>query len=202
MCLRVQLVSAEPQLLQALRLLIERHADLVVVGEASGAAEARAGWAARPDVVVIDADHGDGYDIAAAAKAQRPRRRVLMLSGRPTREAAAAALSAGAAGFVSKLQPPRELAGAIRAVGGGGSYLCPAVVAIDPVRDVARQRLDARELLVYELLLAGRPLDLVARELDVSARTAAAIRARIVRKLELRSSADLARFAVARGPAA
>ena len=202
MCLRVQLVSAEPQLRQGLRLIIERNSDLVVVGEASGAADARAGGAARPDVVVIDGDLSDAYVIAAAVQARRPRGRVVMLSGRPTRENAAAAVSAGAAGFVSKLQPPRELVGAIRAVAGGGSYLCPEVVGGDGDVDLARARLDARERLVFEQLIAGRTLDAVAEELALSARSAAAIRARIVRKLELRSSADLARFNVARGPAA
>jgi len=202
MCLRVQLVSAEPQLRQGLRLLLERNSDLVVVGEASGAADARAGGAARPDVVVIDGDLSDAYAIAAAVKARRPRGRVVMLSGRPTRESAAAAVSAGAAGFVSKLQPPRELVGAIRAVASGGSYLCPEVVGSDDAVDLARARLDARERLVFEQLICGRTLDAVAEELALSARSAAAIRARIVRKLELRSSADLARFSVARGPAA
>jgi len=80
--------------------------------------------------------------------------------------------------------------------------LCPEVVGGDDGVDLARARLDARERLVFEQLIAGRTLDAVAEELALSARSAAAIRARIVRKLELRSSADLARFSVARGPAA
>src|SRR6185312_13400267 len=202
MCLKIQIVSGEPQFRQALRFLIEREADLVVVNEASDALQARAGSRARPDVVVVDGDLAGSHAIAQTIGRGRGRARVLMLSGTPTADAAHSALSAGASGFVSKLQPPRELLGALRVVGSGGSYLCQGVMRLDSARAVARGALDERELAFFEAIVAGKPLDAIARELGVSLRTATALRVRIARKLQLRSPGDLLRFAVSNGAVA
>jgi len=126
MCLKVQLVSGEPQLLAALRSLLERESDFVVVSEAGSAVEAtRAAAMVRPDVVIIDAELHDALVVARTLRRRRQRQRIMMLSGQPTADAASSALSAGATGFVSKVQPPRVLIGAVRAIGRGGSYVCP-----------------------------------------------------------------------------
>ena len=201
MCLKVQIVSPEAQLRQALRFLIEREADLVVVHEASDAAEARAGGRRRPDVVVIDADLDDSPSVTRAIKRDRGRSSVLMLSSAPTVDGLTSALAAGASGFVSKLQPPRELLGALRVVGGGGSYLGQGLVDLEVARAKARAALDAHELALFEGVLAGKPLDAIARELGVSPRTAATMRVRVARKLQVRSPGDLLRFAVSHGAA-
>lgn len=199
MCLKVQIVSSEPQLRQALRFLIEREVDLVVVNEAGDAAEARAGSRTRPDVVVVDADLAGSDSIVQAVKRDRGRSSVLMLSSSPTVDAVTSALAAGASGFVSKLQPPRELLGALRVVGGGGSYLCQGLVDLDVAREKARGSLDERELVCFGAVIAGKPIDVIAREMGVSARTATGMRARVARKLQVRSPGDLLRFAVIHG---
>ena len=133
MSVRVQLIAADLPLRESLRTLLDRESDMVVVCEAGDAHSARIGVAAtRPDVVLLDAelDGDDGaLGVLRGLKAETPRTRVVVLAGRPSEESAIAALSAGASGYAGKLQPMRELVGAIRAVGAGGSYLCPNLVA-------------------------------------------------------------------------
>ena len=126
MCLKVQLVADEPQFRQALRALVERESNLVVVAESRGVADTPARLQrVRPDVIIIDGDAGDGGASALVEARRRNRRvRTLMLYGRPTPDAVQSALAAGASGVAGKVQSPRELLGAIRAVGRGGSYLC------------------------------------------------------------------------------
>src|SRR5689334_6339438 len=102
MCSKVQLVSEEPDFRQALRFLIERESDLVVVHEAGDAREARAGGRTRPDVVLLDTSLRDVFAVGRTIR----RGRLVFLSGRPSADEVRHALAAGAAGFVSKLQAP------------------------------------------------------------------------------------------------
>ena len=191
MSLKLQLVADDAQFRQALRTLLEREVDLVVVGEAGDAGEAcvRAS-SVNPDVVIVDGDlrAGDACAVTRAVRARRARTRVLVLSFGPTPHGAHAALGTGASGIAGKMQPPRELLGAIRVVGQGGSYLCPSVVAAAG-SDAARGRLNDRELEVYRLLADGRSEAAIARDLRISPRTLRALTSRILAKLGVGSAA-------------
>lgn len=199
MLLKVQLVADLP-LREALRTLLDREEDLVIIRETPDG-DTRA---PRPDLIIIDGDleHDGALATVRATKADRPRSRILVLAGRPTQPFVLAALTAGASGIVSKVQPRRELVGAIRVVGSGGCYLCPDLITIRASADAARSRLTDRELVVYERLLLGRPHRTIADELQVSEHTIAALRGRVLRKLQLRDGADLLCFAVRHGSAA
>ena len=199
MLLKVQLV-ADLSLREALRSLLDRETDLVIVREtADGDAHT-----VRPDLVVVDGDleGGGALAIVRARKAERPRLPSLVLSGQPTQQLVLAALTAGASGVVAKVQPRRELVGAIRVVGSGGCYLCPELITIGASADAVRSRLTERELAVYERLLLGRTHHTIADELQMSAHSVAAVRARVLRKLQLRNDTDLLCFAVRNGSTA
>jgi DNA-binding NarL/FixJ family response regulator len=199
MSLRLHLIAEEPQLRQALRTLFDREPDLVVVAEADGTESACARVAsAPPDVLVVDADlcASNALELTRAVKARSARARVLLLAGHPTPDGVHAALLAGASGVAGKVQPPRELVGAVRVVGQGGCYVAPRMITVIETHDEVRALLSDRELAVYERLVAGRPDDAIARDLCLSPRTVRSVRGRILQKLGAASPADLMRVAM------
>ena len=104
--------------------LLEDDPALVVVGEAGTAAEALArGPAVRPDVAVVDMrlPDGDGADVVRALRERVPGCRCLVLSSYAEEEAVAAALAAGAAGYLVKQVRGADLVSAVLTVAAGGT---------------------------------------------------------------------------------
>ncbi len=105
--MRILLADDEAKVLSALRLLLEQQPDLAVAGEALNSANLLAQVAGgRPDLILLDWELPGmrPADLIYALHDLAPAVRVIALSGRP--EARVAALRAGAAGFVSKGDPP------------------------------------------------------------------------------------------------
>ncbi|MFO1478460.1 MAG: response regulator transcription factor [Verrucomicrobiota bacterium] len=133
MSTRVLLVDDQRIVRHGLRLIIEQHPGLRVVGEATDADAAIA--AAReslPDLVFMDIHMPgqDGIEITRRLLAERPATRVLMLSGAAEIDLVQRALRAGACGYVLKDNAPEQLTAAIKAVLAGHCYLCPAITTL------------------------------------------------------------------------
>jgi two-component system, NarL family, invasion response regulator UvrY len=85
----------------------------------------------------------------------------------------------------------------------GGSYVCPKIAAGLAMR-VARRDIDAprhsalsgREYKVFEMLVQGKSVSGIARELSLSAKTVSTHKMRLLRKMEMRSAGELVRYAV------
>jgi DNA-binding NarL/FixJ family response regulator len=118
-------------------------------------------------------------------------------------------LRAGAVGYVLKQSRPAELLQAIRAVGGGGSYLDPAVVG-KVIGDYGRRRqpppsvakaatLSSREGEVLRLIAWGYSNKEIATRLDLSVKTVETHKANAMHKLQMRSRIDIVRFALLQG---
>ncbi len=108
------------------------------------------------------------------------------------------ALSAGAAGYVTKRELPSVLALAIKEVLEGAKYVGPraaAVLEASGDRGCAPEALSARELQVYTYLGHGYTTAGIAEKLDVSRRTVDSYYARIIEKLKLRGMEELRRHA-------
>jgi DNA-binding NarL/FixJ family response regulator len=120
----VALVDDQPLFRHGLQVLLGLEPDLVVVGEAGTAAEARALAAKSPTLMVIDVTLADTNGIALAKEvmALSPRTRVLILTMHTDDVILAAAIDAGIPGFALKSQPLDELMCAIRAVARGDTY--------------------------------------------------------------------------------
>lgn len=116
---------------QGLRVLLDAHPELVVVGEASDGDEALDRAAAlAPDVVVMDV-RMPGTDGITATRAitswDPPRPRVLVLTTFDLDDVVYDALEAGADGFLLKRSTPEELVEGIRTVAAGEALIAPAV---------------------------------------------------------------------------
>ncbi|WP_112134264.1 response regulator [Glycomyces dulcitolivorans] len=110
---------------RGLRELLEREDGIEVVGEAASAAEGvRRALAARPDVMVVDAQlPGGGVEACRRVRAADPSVGVLVLTSDEDDATLFAAIEAGAAGFLLKRVRGIDLVGAVRTVAAGGSLL-------------------------------------------------------------------------------
>jgi two-component system response regulator DevR len=124
--IRVFLLDDHEVVRRGVRDLLESEGDIVVVGEASTAAEALARVpAVRPDVAVLDVrlPDGDGVSVCRDLRSQFPAMACLMLTSFADDEALFDSILAGAAGYVLKQVRGADILGAVRTVAAGGSLL-------------------------------------------------------------------------------
>jgi DNA-binding NarL/FixJ family response regulator len=113
--MRILLADGRPKVRFALRVLLERQLQPVVVGEVSNVYQLLAQVGTDcPDLVLLgwELPGLDGEGVLSFLREACPRLSVIALSGRP--EARQAALEAGVNDFVSKVDPPDRLLSAIR----------------------------------------------------------------------------------------
>jgi DNA-binding NarL/FixJ family response regulator len=199
--IRVLLVDDEELVRFGLRTVLEAAGDFEVVGEAGdGEAAIAAAHELRPDVVLIDIRMPvlDGLAATRRILALPQPPQVAVLTTFHVDEYVYAALAAGAAGFLLKDTPPREIAAAVRAVADGTATLSPAVTrnlidsyvdrAAAPRRTAARDRLaelSEREREVLRLVGRGDSNAVIGKELFVSEATVKTYVSRLLAKLEL-----------------
>jgi DNA-binding NarL/FixJ family response regulator len=170
----------------------------------------------RPDVVLLDVHlpGGGGAAVVTAVHAEAPGVRFLALSVSDAAEDVIAVVRAGARGYVTKAIAPDELVDAIHRVHGGDAVFSPrlagyvldafAAGGVAPAEDSAPDdaeldRLTARERDVLRLIARGYAYKQVARRLDISIKTVETHMGSVLRKLQLSSRYELARWAAERG---
>ena len=202
--IRVAVVDDHAVLRAGIRSRLEREADITVVGEAASAEEAIERCAAlRPDVVLLDLlmPRRAGSEAIPELLRRSPQSRVLVLSSQAAPSWVRRALTAGAAGYLSKRSSDRELAAAIRRVAAGDGYVEPSLGATLVVDNsqTALEALSERERDVLQLLALGYTNQEIAARLYISVRTVDTHRAHIMLKLGLETRAELVMFSLAHG---
>ena len=130
--IRVVIVDDHALLRTGLRMIIERHPEMVVVGEAAGCAQALEMVAAeRPEIILLDVMLGDdsGIDIIPELIASSGEGRVILLTGLLETETHRSAILAGALGLVLKGQTTETLLKAIEKVHAGEVWLDRTMIA-------------------------------------------------------------------------
>jgi DNA-binding NarL/FixJ family response regulator len=199
MTIRVILVEDHQMVREALREVLIKEADIEVVGEAGDAQEAlRQVSTVQPDVVVLDIRLPDlnGVEVAARLRDADSPAKVVALSAFSDRRFVAAMLRAGAAAYVSKSAAGTELVRAIRAVATGQEYLSKVR---DNLAGEERPQLARREREVLRLIAEGARSPAIAEEMQVSVATIEVHRRNIMRKLGLRTVAELTKHAIREG---
>lgn len=193
-----------------IRHVLESESGFEVVGEAANGAETLS-LAARlePDVVVLDISMPgeSGLKLAAQLRAGTPERRVLILSMHDNAEYVLESVRAGANGYLLKDTAATELRSAIRAVCRGESYFSPPIAG--RLRDALRgevatpaaslDQLTGREREVLLGVARGKTNKEIAADLGISHRTVETHRESLMKKLQIRTVAELTRFALAAG---
>jgi two-component system response regulator NreC len=186
---------------EGLRLLLEAEEDLVVVGEASDAAETYALLAAHgPTVLVLDLHLGRelSLGVIARVRASTPSTAIVILTMDDDPAFVQPAWTAGAAGYVLKEASRTELVRAVRTVARGGTYLDPAIGG-SVMHGTTGPALSERELEVLRLIALGYTNSEIAKQLFISARTVESHRANLQIKLGLTGRPELVRYALERG---
>ena len=130
MTIKILLVDDHAILRKGLRLLLNDHDDLDVVGEAAdGDTALKLVQALLPDVVIMDISMPglNGIDATRQINTRFPETKVIALSIHSEKHYVHDILKAGASGYILKESVPEELVRGIRAVMGGEGYLSPAI---------------------------------------------------------------------------
>jgi|SRR5689334_20448823 two-component system, NarL family, invasion response regulator UvrY len=212
MAYRVVIVDDHAVFRDCLKVLLDPHPDIEVVGEASHldqALEVVSGTS--PDVIVLDVKLGglDGIAVTREILRRDPAARILMLTMVDEPAFAAGAFAAGALGYATKSDSSDEVAHAIRTVAQRRRYLSrvlsPAAVASqrgpppEPSSADPLAALTPREREVFDLTLTGATSGEIGQQLSISARTVETHRGRILHKLHARTTLDLVRLAARLG---
>ena len=160
------------------RQILDAYADLQVVGDASSGEVALAMVnQLRPDVVLMDIrlPGMNGIEVTRRLTRDHPDVRVLMVSAYDEDEYVRGALEAGAAGYLSKTAPGKELVQAVRSVARGTSVLQSGLTArlllSSRESEHGAADLSERELAVLTLLAEGLHNREIATQLSISPRT-------------------------------
>jgi two-component system response regulator NreC len=206
--IKVVLVDDHAVVRSGLRLLLNNHEDMEVVGEAGNAKDAifRA-RALKPDVILLDVvmPGESGIEVLPKLLQESPDTKVLVLSMQDDPSYVREAFAVGASGYVLKEAADEEVVSAVREIAGGGRYVHPALgarmVAAEAEERAAAEAdpLSEREREVLRLLALGHTNQEIAQQLYISVRTAESHRAHIMQKLRLGTRAELVRYALAQG---
>jgi DNA-binding NarL/FixJ family response regulator len=211
MSTRVLLVDDHEMFLAGLDALLNRQQGMEVVGKVKDGMEAvKVARARKPDVVVMDISMAgmNGIEATREITHRLPGVKVLCLSMHSERRFVAAALDAGASGYLVKDNSFEELVGAIRTVKRNQIYLCPTVAGT-VVEAYRAQRMEEessvfslltrREREVLQLLAEGRSTKEIAARLGLSLKTVGTHRGHIMEKLSIHSVAGLTKYAIREG---
>lgn len=206
--IRVMLIDDHKLVREALCSVLEKEADIEIVGQAGDAETAlELVWSLQPQVIVMDiALPGiNGIEATRRILTLQPGIRVLALSTYFDRRIVTQALEAGATGYVNKAAGRDELLQGIRALAEGKPYLCQEIAAMlvknpsgnDEFGEEAK--LGRREIEVLQLLVDGHTSARIAERLHIATSTVEVHRRNIMRKLNLHSVAELTKYAIREG---
>lgn len=206
---RILLVDDHPLIREGLTQWISRAGDLEVCGEAESAAQAMSRVETlKPDLVLVDISlaGGDGLELVKSLRALDPDRPLLVLSMHDESLNAGRALRAGARGYLMKRVGGQRIVEAIRDVFQGRIVVSPAM-ATHLLEEYSGKpgasggqsmlpNLTDREFEILLLVGEAKSNREIAERLHVSHKTVETHRLNVMRKLKLRTSAQLLRFAM------
>jgi two-component system nitrate/nitrite response regulator NarL len=211
--IRILLVDDHEVVRTGLALIIEKHANLKIVGQAATRTEAlRITEAEQPDIILLDLDLGEDNDLDTIPQLieTRPDSRIIVLTGLRDVDVLREAMQLGARGIVKKEDAASDVVEAILEVHGGAAWLersmmgqllsdmSAAKAQSDPDEERIRTLTD-REREVVEVIGEGLKSKEVAARLFISETTVRHHLTSIFSKLEVADRVELMLFAYRNG---
>lgn len=207
-CYRILLADDHAMFRAGVRKMILERPDLEVAAEVGDGLELlKAVRNTQPDLVVLDISmpHLRGIEATREIKSACPNVRVLILTMHNKKDYCRMCLSAGADGYLLKEDAPSELFVAIDSVIRGTTYLSPTlsrelmedlVLMVRGKLNIPADPLSQREREVLRLIGEGKSSKEIGELLFISTRTVEHHRASIMKKLNLKNTAQLVRYAL------
>lgn len=211
MTIKVLLADDHKIVRDGLRTLLEKHADIAVLGEAEDGREAlQLAGKLSPDVVVMDIAMPElnGIEATRQILSEHPSIKIVALSMHSDKRFVSEMLKAGASAYLLKDCAFEELIAAIRTIMKGKIYLSPGIAGVvlaDYIRSDRKSepsvfsQLSDREREVLQLMTEGKTTKEVAAQLNVSIKTVETHRTNIMTKLDIHSIAELTKYAIREG---
>ena len=205
---KILIVEDHPILVYGLQLMIEKEEGFEVSGVVNTKEEALDLLATvEPDLVVIDISlqYQDGITLVKRIKNSEFQVPILCLSMHEELYYAEQCLRAGANGFITKSEPCEVIINGIRKILEGEIFLSESIRrqmlkqmghGPSPWLNAAESILSNKEILVFKCIGQGLNNREIAKKLTLSIKTVEAHRYRIKKKLNLKNSIELIRFAI------
>ncbi|NOH23870.1 response regulator [Vibrio europaeus] len=205
--IKVVIVDDHQVVLDGFIARLQTEPEIEVIGSASNGLEAiDVVKSLQPDVVLMDVSMPmmNGIDATRVIKESMPDVKVLMLTMHDNREYIMKVMKVGAVGYMLKEICARRMVQAIKTVYQGSTYFCESVTQTlfsQEVVPVAQKPnpLSRREEAILKLVAEGNSSKKIASLLNISYRTVETHRQNIKHKLDLHSTAELAKYAVEQG---
>lgn len=205
--IRLMIIDDHPMFRSGLKKMLHDEPDFCVVDEAGDWADglARLRSHGELDILLLDINlpARSGFDLLESIQAEAPELKVIMLSMYSQQQYALRALRAGAHGYVAKDMEAADLIGAVRMVAKGQKYMTPAVTEMlisslhGPDDNPGEQKkLSIRESQIFDMLVRGESLTMIAAKLSISVKTVSTYRSRILEKRGVSTNAELIQYAV------
>jgi two-component system invasion response regulator UvrY len=203
--IRVLIADDHAILRRGLKEILVRELTGTFFGEAKDTQEVLARTQSDDwDLLILDISMPgrSGLDALRDVRARRPKLPILVLSMHPEDQYGKRVLRAGASGFMNKESAPEELIKAVQKVLAGGRYVSPRLAEklasdlSDEVQRDVQEALSQREFEVLRMIALGKTTGQIAEELHLSVSTVSTYRARILEKMEMKTTAELMQYAL------
>jgi DNA-binding NarL/FixJ family response regulator len=206
--IRILIADDHPLIRKGLKDILVSGIRGAFCGEAKSAQEVldqveRSIW----DLVILDISMPgrSGLDVLKDLKRDRPKLPVLILSAHPESQYGARVLMAGASGYIHKESAPDDLVRAVGQVLAGHRYVSPAMAESlaahlrpDPGRP-PHESLSDREFELLRLIGSGKTTAQAAADLHLSPATISTYRARLLTKMNMKTTAELMHYVISNG---
>jgi DNA-binding NarL/FixJ family response regulator len=185
--------------------IIRESTETIMVDEACNGIEALDKTAKNDyDLVLLDISMPGkgGLEVLQELKEHSPGLPVLMLSMHPEEQYALRALRDGASGYLTKESAADEMLDALRKVLSGGKYISSSLAEklafglIDGSKKPIHETLSNREYQVMRMISMGKTTREMAVEMSLSVKTISTFRSRILRKMRMKSNAELTHYVI------
>ena len=205
---RALLADDHTLVLEGFQKLLEAQCELVGTVE-DGRILVETAVKVQPDLVLLDISMPrlNGIDAARKLKKQVPNAKLIFVTMHADAAYVNAAFKAGASGYLLKRSAAKELVQAVQSVMSGNFYITPLITKdlVESFLNPAQSRLTTfddlttRQREILQLVAEGLSAKEIAGQLKVSHRTVEFHKAKIMEQLDLHTTADLVKYAVAHG---
>ena len=203
--LRILLVDDHTIVRDGLKQILAKQFPQALFGEGRNARDAltaidRDRW----DVILLDITMPgqSGLDVLKQIKSVQPETKVLVLTMHPEDQYAVRVLKAGASGYLTKDTASEEVVNAVTKILAGGKYVSAAFAQTllaglaNPTPKAPHEMLSDREYQFLRMAASGKSVKEIGADLGLSVKTVSTYRTRVLKKLNLKTNADVIRYAI------